>query len=254
MTFSFADADLYLAALGVCAAAAAAWRLRRSRPAYALAAGFFAAAYFPVSNAAVLIGTVMGDRLMYLPSAAFCLAAAAALADGAAWLFRGRAAAAPLAIGCAALACAGAYVGYSARWHDDETLFTYAAERVPRSYKMQFARGNLVLERDPALALTYYAAAAKIAPRSADLEVNVATALARLGRDAEALSHYRAAMEEGSAWPYLPYDLGRCYLRLGKPRQAAEAFRRFLQGRPPSQLDAEALLSRAAAAAAAGDP
>ncbi len=54
--------------------AGAAWRWRASRPEVAFGLALFVAAFFPVSNFVVRIGTVMAERLMYLPSAGFLLA------------------------------------------------------------------------------------------------------------------------------------------------------------------------------------
>ncbi len=54
--------------------AGAAWRWRETRPEVAFGLALFIAAFFPVSNFAVRIGTVMAERLMYLPSAGFLIA------------------------------------------------------------------------------------------------------------------------------------------------------------------------------------
>src|SRR5207249_6527555 len=68
-----------LAGLGIVvgAAALAAWGWRRERP-VCLALALAALPYSIVSNVFVTIGTVMAERLLYLPSAGFCLLVASA--------------------------------------------------------------------------------------------------------------------------------------------------------------------------------
>jgi hypothetical protein len=53
--------------------------LRKRRPAVALGAAIFLAAYFPISNAALLIPAIFAERLLYLPSVGFALIVAALL-------------------------------------------------------------------------------------------------------------------------------------------------------------------------------
>ncbi|MFC2172730.1 hypothetical protein ACFLU6_08870, partial [Acidobacteriota bacterium] len=58
----------------------AALLLRKKIPEFLFAALFFLAAYAPVANVIVPTGTIMAERLMYVPSAAFCMIAGALLA------------------------------------------------------------------------------------------------------------------------------------------------------------------------------
>jgi len=84
MIHSFDDPQLY-AVLGL--AALAAWGLvasaRRSRPVF-FGIAFALVTFSVVSNLLLPIGTIMAERLLYLPSLGFCLAAAAGLG----WLAR----------------------------------------------------------------------------------------------------------------------------------------------------------------------
>ncbi len=81
----------FLAALAVVAAVPALiwWSWRRA-PAVALALGLLALTFAMVSNLAFLIGTIMAERLVYLPSAGFCLAVAVALERATREASRGR--------------------------------------------------------------------------------------------------------------------------------------------------------------------
>lgn len=52
----------------------AAWRWRAVQPCLAMGLAIFLASYLPVSNLPVPIGTIMAERLLYLPSAGFLIA------------------------------------------------------------------------------------------------------------------------------------------------------------------------------------
>ncbi|MDA1001410.1 MAG: tetratricopeptide repeat protein [bacterium] len=52
----------------------AAWRWRGTHPCLALGLAIFLAGYLPVSNLPMPIGTIMAERLLYLPSAGFLIA------------------------------------------------------------------------------------------------------------------------------------------------------------------------------------
>jgi hypothetical protein len=101
-------------------------------PLAAFCVGSVLATYAIVSNAFVLIGTILGDRLLYLPSVFACLllgivAAASARRFGGAVTSAG-AAAILVALG----ARAAVYTGV---WRNDATLFPYAARVAPRSVR-----------------------------------------------------------------------------------------------------------------------
>jgi len=70
----------FLAAFAVVAAVPVlVWWSWRRAPAVAFGLGLLALTFAMVSNLAFLIGTIMAERLIYLPSAGFCLTAAVAL-------------------------------------------------------------------------------------------------------------------------------------------------------------------------------
>jgi tetratricopeptide (TPR) repeat protein len=111
---------------------------RRRRPAPALGAGFFLATFALTSNLALPIGTIFAERLAYLPSAGFAIAAAALLP-------RGRVALAVAFVAIAALAIRSGT--RCADFRTQRALFESAVAASPRSAK---AWHNLAveLERD----------------------------------------------------------------------------------------------------------
>ena len=73
-----AEAALWTAAgaLGFVAWSYAAWRLRKDMPWIAFGLVVFIGAYLPVSNLLIPIGTIMAERVLYIPSAGILIAMA----------------------------------------------------------------------------------------------------------------------------------------------------------------------------------
>jgi tetratricopeptide (TPR) repeat protein len=191
----------------LCAAAVAggvlAWR--RSRDLfYALA--FTGLTLFPVSNLALPIGTIMAERLLYLPSLGFCLALALALRRVAAVLaatprVRRRLGVA-LVAGVVALH-AGRSLERLPDWRSEDSLWLHDVEVVPRSARAQ---------------------------------ANAGAALERQGRCAEALAHFEAAIALGLppqdyVQPYQGKAL--CLAELGRFAEAAELYAVVVRHGPP---------------------
>jgi tetratricopeptide (TPR) repeat protein len=128
-----------LAALAACAALAAVAMVchRRSKPVFFFVAFFFAA-LAPTSNLVILIGTIMAERFLYLPSIGFagCLVAAVyAVCRRLPARWPGARIVAPAAL---ALVCGAFAVRTYARnfdWFDDMSLWTSAVKACPDSYK-----------------------------------------------------------------------------------------------------------------------
>ncbi len=121
-------------------ATAAAVRRRSWAAAAALLAA--AAAYAPAANLLTVIGTVFGERLIYLPSAFLLIAlalAAARLPDRSNRL---------LTVGLAVLLALFALrtVTYAARWTDRLRFYQLAAADQPKSVRLQLLLGNELLE------------------------------------------------------------------------------------------------------------
>ena len=115
--------------LGLILVVALTWR---RAPLVAFLVGSMLITYAIVSNAFVLIGTVLGDRLMYLPSVFACILFG--LGASAASRRVGRRATI-VAVGVVLVALAGRAAAYVPTWRNDATLFEYAARVAPRSVK-----------------------------------------------------------------------------------------------------------------------
>src|SRR3989454_87801 len=123
----------FLALAGLVAAFVALVHWRRRRPAFVSFALFFLLPFLPPSNLPLIIGTIMGDRLIYLPSVGFagCLVVAVAA------LCHRRLA--TVLLGLIVVAYGVRTLARNADWRDDLRLFESAARAAPGSYKVHKA-------------------------------------------------------------------------------------------------------------------
>lgn len=124
------------------------WAVWRGQRVLAAGAGLTVISFLPVSNLVVLIGTIMGERLFYLPSAGLCLLA------GWAWgrlvpvpWGRGPARAAGVGLALVVLLLGARTVVRARDWQTTDTLWSKTVLVVPRSVKAQAARGKALMDR-----------------------------------------------------------------------------------------------------------
>ncbi len=134
---SWESAQALLALAGCAAAAALAIRWRRAgTPLFFV--GFWFVTIAPTANFAVLIGTIMAERFLYLPSVALAAGVVLAL-DALARRFAPSPAAArritAIAVGVICLACAARTFARNADWHDEISLWTSAVHVAPAAFR-----------------------------------------------------------------------------------------------------------------------
>lgn len=191
---SFGDPRALLGA-GFLAALATAlgWGWKSSRP-VALAAIIWLVFSMPSSNLFFPTGTIMAERLAYLPSLGICLTAGhlgAASARGK----RARIAVVTLA----ALIVVGFSIRTAVRipdWKSNLTLATADVATSPRSAKLQAGAGMFLAEAGQNHeAEAHLRRAIAIYPDYAQMHYNLAVLLARRGARDEAVEHLRRAIE-----------------------------------------------------------
>jgi tetratricopeptide (TPR) repeat protein len=185
-----------LAALGV-------WSARADRE-ICFGLLFTVLAFAPASNLLLPIGTILGERLLYLPSVGFCLVLTRAL-QRLAWVLPTTAAGQRRALGTVlAVVCALHGARAAARnpdWRDDHTLRLHDIRIHPKSVKLQSNVGVSYLELgEPERALAHFDAA--IAPGIAPGDFlnpfqGRVKALADLGRWKEARALYEQVIQYG---------------------------------------------------------
>jgi tetratricopeptide (TPR) repeat protein len=179
--------------------AAAAWGFKHSRP-VALSVVVWVVFFVPASNLLFPSGTIMAERLAYLPSLGLCLAighvVAAAGRPGRAGATRAR----PIVV----VALAAVLVsGFAARtwarvpdWKDNLTLALADVATMPRSAKLQAGAGMFLAEAGrSADAEEHLRLAVEIYPEYAQMHYNLGVLLARRGARDEAVVHLRRAIE-----------------------------------------------------------
>ena len=177
-----------LIALAVCLGAALlAVRWYRTRKPLFFFLAFFFVALAPTSNLAILIGSIMAERFVYLPSIglAGCVVAAIyalgrqvsrqrLLAMRAAWI----------ALGLVCLACAARTYARNFDWLDELSLWTSAVDVCPESAKAHYNLGNALSQLPGRLpdAIAQYEAALRIDPGYAQAHANLGLALVNSAR------------------------------------------------------------------------
>ena len=151
-----------IAALAGCAAAAViAVRSWRSRKPLLFAIAFFFVTLLPTSNLVILIGAIMGERLLYLPSVGF--AVAVVWAFDALWrrVSESRPAvryAAGAALSVLLMGCTARTYTRNGDWLDPQRFWLSAAAAAPGSYKTNMAAATgtpLDTQEDVARSIQY---------------------------------------------------------------------------------------------------
>jgi tetratricopeptide (TPR) repeat protein len=186
--------------------AAIAWGRKRGAP---IARGAWIWVVFMLASSNLLFasGTLMGERLAYLPSLGFCLIVGHL---GAALAARGKAARWAV-VSASVVVIAALSARTWARvpaWKDNLTLATTDVATTPRSAKLQAGAGIFLEEAH---------------------------------RDAEAEEHLRRAVEIDPTYAQMHYNLGVLLARRGATDEAAEHFRRAIELAPGNPMPRRAL-------------
>jgi tetratricopeptide (TPR) repeat protein len=192
---------------------------------------FFFVALSPTSNLIVLIGSIMAERFLYLPSVGLAGCVVAAVHALGPRRFLKRPAAARVAWAGLALVCLALAARTYARnfdWQDDRALWTSAVKVCPRSAK---AHNNLgiALSGIPGRlpeAIAQHQAALRIDPNHADVHYNLGNALSSMpGRLPEAIAEYHAALRIDPDYAKAHNNLGNALS--GIPSRLPEAIAEY---------------------------
>ena len=228
----------------------------------------------PVSNLLVPIGTIMAERLLYLPSVGFALLSAVLLQK--AWRAEHRR--------ICVIACGGLLLVYAGRawarnfdWEDDERLFRAAVEICPQSAKAHQGLGAALnakgdwlgaieeyrraIEIYPqyqtahySLGLAYWSAhrheqalkafqeAVRLKPRDVKAHLNLGATYHALDRLSAAATTYERTIALNPAYAPAWQNLADTYYEMGDRKKAAAAYQKLLHLQPdhPRRKDFEA--------------
>jgi len=199
------------------------WTWRRSRP-LLLGLAAFAVLLLPASNLLFPVGTLMAERLLYLPSFGVCLVAGHLGADLAR---RGRPACIATLVATVALLGLGA-AGTITRipaWNDNAALALTDVKLQPRSAKLQAGAGiALHASGRDAEAEAAYRQALALWPDYAQIHYNLALLLDKRGATDEAITHLQRAGRIAPGNPQ-PFKLLAPRLEaLGRTEEALAAY------------------------------
>ena len=159
------------------------WGIRNRHTGLIVAGGIYLAGFAVTANILVPTGTIMGERLAYLPSAGFCVLVALAWS----WLRDRQQTLAWGLLIVASLALAARTVARNTDWKDNLALYSSAVRAVPGSAKMHANLGGEYLSRNQFdLARNELQIALRIYPDSPDT-------LAALGLLESRQGNYQAA-------------------------------------------------------------
>lgn len=147
------------------AAGAWIWALWERRPGWAIAGGIYVAGFAVTANVLMPTGTIMGERLAYLPSAGFCLLLALAWN----WLRQRKEILAWGLLAAIVFALSARTVVRNRDWKDTFALYSSAVRAVPNDAKMHSnLAGQFFVRNQLDLAAREYQIALRINPDSPD--------------------------------------------------------------------------------------
>lgn len=235
---------------------AAVWGWRRNRRLFFFVMFFFVA-LAPTSNLVVTFGTIMAERLLYLPAVGFagCLVLAVEAAAGR-WA-KARPMAAPAALAAICLLLGARTWARNLDWQSERALWLSAVEAAPESYKTHqtYAGSGLPLDdsiREVNRALEIigevpdalstalpYVNAGKWFREKGDLLARQDPAQSGLwyGKSRDVLEHaQRILVASNRMIPEVYQELGRTYLRTGNYGQAAAVLEQAVHWRLGTEL------------------
>ncbi|MEE9274793.1 MAG: tetratricopeptide repeat protein, partial [bacterium] len=205
-------------ALAILLWAAAAWRWRASAPEAAFGLFLFLSAYLPVSNLAFPIGTVMAERLFYLPSAGFLLAAVPLARRWTEGRDRRLQAAALL---LALFLFSGMSWARNAEWADPLRLWESAARVSPRSARALRLYGQYLARKGKfEAAISPLERATRIYPRYDPAWVDLGIAQMQSRREKEGEASLKEALRLNPDSPEGHLSLGALYNGTGRMEEA----------------------------------
>jgi tetratricopeptide (TPR) repeat protein len=212
-------------------------RWRAANPPLFFFVGFFFVALLPASNLIVIIGSIMGERFMYLPSLG--LAGCVIIAIRYLATKTPRAAGIAMAVVCVAGA-ARAYVR-NFDWRDERSLWASAVAVVPESARAHNNLGNALLGEPGMLteAIAEFKAALRIRPGYAEAHYNLGKTFALMNHLPEAIAEYQDALQNPSDYSNSQHDanvhisLGNVLARLpGRLTEAIAEYRVAIRIQP----------------------
>jgi tetratricopeptide (TPR) repeat protein len=198
------------------------------------AVGFTVIVFLPASNILIPMGTIMGERLFYLPSAGLCLLVAAGWdrLAGPGGLGRPFGLLAVVVLSAVLILLTARTIHRNRDWWNNESLFRSAVDVVPASAKVHFNVGQVSLHDDMDEAFKAIEKAFEIYPQYPFRHPEVANAYGALllsrGEIEESVEHLKRAVTMAPRVKDGYYNLGLAYTKQRKWEEAEGAYRKAL--------------------------
>jgi protein O-mannosyl-transferase len=225
------DAKSILALVVCLAAAVLAIRSRNTLKPLFFFIVFFLIAVSPTSNLIVLVGSIMAERFIYLPSIALAGCAVVALQ----FLRRTKPVAMQTAVALICLALAARTYARNFDWHDGVTLWTSAVQAYPETARAHNNLGFSLLHVPGRLsdAIIEFQSAVGIRPDYAEAHYNLGNALLQIpNRLPDAIAEFQTALRIRPDYPEAHNNLGNALLQAGRLPEAIAEFQAALKISP----------------------
>ncbi len=210
-----------LALAGALGLAVRGWR---RWPAISVGIAVLAVTILPVSNLPFPIGTIMAERLLYLPSMGFCLLLATLVTALAARPRWGAVASGAFAV--LLLAYGARTVVRNRDWRSEAALFAATVRTSPNSTAAHYNLGTAMLNRgDLPGARRAFERSLEIYPDHVLAHTNLGIVLQREGRLDDALAAFREALRILPEFAFAHLNLGRLYEQRGEASEALREYR-----------------------------
>lgn len=198
---------------------------------------FFVLTYSIISNSFILIGTIMNERLIYLPSTSFCVLLVILTHR----IFKGKDSKSTVnnlfATCSMTLILSGMYsyktIKRNTVWRNDYALFTDASILSPKSAKVFFNLGKVYQDRKQnEKAVDSYNKSINIYPEYALPYNNLGNIRSEEGSIDDAISYYNKAIQFNPRYALAYYNRGRAYRKKGLIDEAISDYNEAIRFNP----------------------
>ncbi len=209
------------------------WAVRKRQAGIVLAVGMYIAAFAVTSNILMPMGTIMGERLAYLPSAGICLLVALAWNRARQW----NQTPALAVLSLAAVALTARTIVRNADWRNNFALYSSAVQAAPKSAKMHANLGSAyVARREFDQARVQLDTALRIYPDFPDALESYGLMESRRGNYQAAGAMMEKAFymsgRDNANYDYMAVNLAALYIQTGHLDGAMDVLNREIEASP----------------------
>jgi tetratricopeptide (TPR) repeat protein len=205
-------------------ASLAVWRTRRRTAVIAFGLSWSAVALFPVSNIVFVSGVLIAERTLFLPSIGWLIAIAALIERISQWKWSGQSIFPKLLVTVVGALTAVGLLRSARRqrvWRNDGVLWLTSAIDASRSFRVQYALGDVLFDiGQSGSAIAAYRKAIAAAPNPSPIRNDLARRLRAIGDDESALGELQSSLKAHPDQPDAEAELISALIALGRYDEA----------------------------------